>query len=565
MQVTYPSKKDFAQKIRDARTGSLDLVVVVTAALEANGTDEMKLLLAECARALKDDGLIFVHGHPHLLPELGVYLDQRLTFKYWIAIETIAQYDKSGLPSAHAAMLLFVKGSNRFNIERVRLPHPICDFCGSPLRDWGGKKHLMHPDGFVISDVWKYWPSENNRHRISSTVLNTVLELANPTGSGFRDSATSDALIDQQPRERIGVIGPQEGLGQGASVSEYAAQYRLPGFDDPLERYGEDTAPLSNRMFNVVHRGDALKILRRYPDNSIDLVFADPPYNLDKNYNVYDDGREDEHYINWCNSWLQEYVRILKPSGSLYVLNLPRWAMHHAAFLNQHLHFQNWIVWDALSEPRGKLMPAHYALLFYTKHLSSFTFNYDQVSQLDARTYCLRASCVRDRKLAGVDKKEALTDFWWDIHRIKHKRDRDHHPCQLPETLMERIIRLSTNPDDIVLDAFSGAGTTAVVSARMGRRYVAIDMDEKYARLTERKITEVERNGYVRRKPVHRPERTHTKKELQLELRSLAVRLGRLPTPDDVRRLSKYRIQIFYEMFPTWGKALKAAKLEVQE
>src|SRR3989304_920850 len=221
MQVTYPGKKDFTQKIKDARTGSLDLVVVVTAALDAGGADEMKLFLADCVRALKDGGLLFVHGHPHLLPELGTYLDQRLTFKYWIAIETIAQYDKSGLPSVHAAMLLFVKGSNGFNINRVRIPHPVCDFCGNPLRDWGGKKHLMNPDGFVISDVWKYWPSENNHHRISSSVLNTILELANATENGLRVSAMSDALIDQQPRERMGVIGPKEGLGQGASVSEY--------------------------------------------------------------------------------------------------------------------------------------------------------------------------------------------------------------------------------------------------------------------------------------------------------------------------------------------------------
>lgn len=161
-----------------------------------------------------------------------------------------------------------------------------------------------------------------------------------------------------------------------------------------------------------------------------------------------------------------------------------------------------------------------------------------------------------------TDDKEPLTDFWWDVHRIKHRRDRDYHPCQLPDALMERIIRLSTDEGDIVLDAFCGTGTTAVTAARLGRRYVAIDVDEKYVRMAREKIAEVERRGYVERESIRKPPRKYTKKELQLELRALAAQLGRLPTPEDVQRMSKYDLEVFFEMFPTWGKALKAAKLE---
>ncbi len=317
-------------------------------------------------------------------------------------------------------------------------------------------------------------------------------------------------------------------------------------------------------MFNVVHCGDAVETLKRYPDNSIDLVFADPPYNLDKPYNLYDDERENKRYADWCNAWLSEYVRILEPTGSLFVLNLPRWTMYHAQFLNQHLYFQNWIVWEALSEPRGKLMPAHYGLLFYTKHPTNFTFNYDQLNQLDARHYCLRSSCIRKRKAMGVDDKESLTDLWWNIHRIKHRRDRDYHPCQLPDALLERIIRLSTNPGDIVLDALCGTGTTPVTAFKLGRRYVAIDIDKNYVRITKEKLAEVEQNGFVRRESIRKPQREYTKKELQLELRKLASNLGRLPTPEDIRKMSKYDVQLFFDMFPSWNKALKAARLEVQ-
>jgi len=399
----------------------------------------------------------------------------------------------------------------------------------------------MHPDGYVISDVWTCLPPANNYIQLSAPALDTILQ-----------------MLDFESAEIKGIIGPQEAIGRHRSVAEAPAQYALPGFPELAETYDEPVNELNDGMFDVVHHGDALELLKRYPDNSVDLVFADPPYNLDKPYSTYNDERDD--YVSWCNAWLEEYVRILKPTGSLYVLNLPRWTMYHASFLNRHLYFQNWIVWDALSEPRGKLMPAHYGLLFYTKHPTDFTFNYDDVAELDARYYCLRASCIRKRKAMGVDDKEPLTDFWWNIHRIKHRRDRDYHPCQLPEALMERIIRLSTNPGDVVLDAFSGTGTTAVTALKLGRRYVAIDLDEGYVTITKRKIAEVERRGFVRRKSMRKPRQRYTKKELQLELRDLAAKLGRLPTQEDVAKMSKYDLQVFLETFPTWGKALKAAK-----
>ena len=226
---------------------------------------------------------------------------------------------------------------------------------------------------------------------------------------------------------------------------------------------------------------------------------------------------------------------------------------------------QNWIVWDAISEPRGKIMPAHYALLFYTKHPTNFTFNYREISEIDAPYFCLRSSCVKKRKKRGVDPKVEITDIWWDIHRIKHKKDRDVHPCQLPLKLLERIILLSTNKNDVVLDALCGTGTTAVAAAKLNRRYVAIDIDSHYVSITKRKIAEVTTKGFISREPERKARRAVTKKELQIELRNLARKLGRLPTEQDVKRMSQYEITLFKSVFPTWGKALKAAKLALKE
>ncbi|MBA4379152.1 MAG: hypothetical protein C0393_00410, partial [Anaerolinea sp.] len=342
----------------------------------------------------------------------------------------------------------------------------------------------MDPEGFAASDVWTNLPLEDNYAQLSEPALSTIIKMI--VGNKI-------------------IIGPTEGVRTSqTSISEPTYQYYLPHFG-PKISYPRESQILGDGLWNVVHHGDAIEILKRYPDNSVDLVFADPPYNLSKGYSVYNDTQSRDEYLAWCNSWLEEYIRILKPTGALYLLNLPHWTMYYAAYLNKRLYFKNWIVWDALSEPRGKIMPAHYGLLFYTKHPTKFIFNQEKLKEINSRQYCLRASCIRERKVLGDDKKDPLTDIWSDIHRLKHRRDRDYHPCQLPDALMERIIRLSTNEGDVVFDALAGTGTTAIIAKRLGRRYVAIDIDETYVRITQEKLEQVEDLGYVQRQSIKRP------------------------------------------------------------
>ncbi len=567
MPIEYPTRQNLLQTLKQANNSTLDFIVLVTGALYPEiGTDVLKEYLAECVRVLKNGGVLFVQGRPDYLPDLGVYLDQYLNFKYWITLESSIQNPTKGLPSVHAGLLLFTKGNGRFNVKRTRFPHQMCDACDRTLKDWGGKAHLMNPEGYVISDVWKDIPKKNNYTQISETVLQTVLRMLDLKGHEG-DNAGMFSGMDIENEELAGLVAPLEGvpsLSATRSIAEPKFQYQLPGFSPPKIKSEIAQKSIDAKSVDVVHHGDAVTILKQIPENSIDLVFADPPYNLDKEYSRYDDELEEKTYIEWCNEWLFEYARVLKPTGSLFVLNLPRWTIYHADFLNKHLYFQNWIVWDALSEPRGKLMPAHYGLLFYTKRPTDFTFNYEELSEIDARQYCLRASCIRKRKANGEDGKMPLTDIWWDIHRIKHRRDRDYHPCQLPDKLMERIIRLMTNEGDVVLDALAGAGTTPVIAARLNRRYVAIDMDEYYVQIMEDKLAMMKENGSIERESIKKEKKAFSKKELQLELRELASELGRLPTPEDVKTKSKYDLQVFFDAFPTWGKALKAAKLEVQ-
>jgi site-specific DNA-methyltransferase (adenine-specific) len=566
MKSIYLKRHELLKELSLMASRAIDFCILSTSSLNE---ELARRCLNECARIVKDDGLIFVHGLPQTLPSLLQPLMDTLTFKYWIAIESTAVKEGSGLPTAHAAVVLFSKQKSYFRIAKVRFPHRYCAFCNKTLKDWGGKAHLMHPDGFAISDVWRHFPKINNYTKISLPVLQTLFSLAN-----IDDKAT-------------GIVGPLEAAsfedpGNGAEkikliklhvaeelfdklYSQYALSTEVSGEASKRKKLVNENKvnPLSEDMVDKVYHGDIVEVLKNYPSNSIDLAFADPPYNLDKMYNSYEDKKKETLYLDWCNSWLKEYIRVLKPTGSLFLLNLPKWAIHHANFLNQYLFFQNWIVWDAVSEPRGKLMPSHYALLFYTKHPTDFIFNHDTVSEVDAPTFCLRASCIKERKKQGIDPKISLTDIWWDIHRIKHKKERDPHPCQLPEKLMERIILLTTNEGDVVLDGLCGTGTTPIVASKLRRRYIAIDLDKNYVEITKEKLQEIKTRGCVRRESIKRYKKPITKKQLQLELRELTKTLGRLPTEEDIRLMSKYSLETFKENFPSLGKALKAAKLEV--
>ena len=567
MKTIYLKQSELLKELSLTENKSIDFCILSTSALD---NELAKRCLNECLRIIKDDGLLFVHGLPQVLPTLLEPLMSKLTFKYWIAIESTLVKEESGLPTTHAAVVLFAKHKKYFRIAKVRFPHNHCAYCNRTLKDWGGKAHLMHPDGVAISDVWRHFHKTDNYKKLSLPVLQALFSLVN---------------LDEQ---LIGIVGPMEVVSfdepyyytNGAEIARSTRLHIAEELFDKvynqyslsitqMGRHGKNLPSdnkvnmLNENFQDKVYCGDIVKILKKYPSNSIDLAFADPPYNLDKMYNSYDDKKKESLYLEWCNSWLKEYIRVLKPTGSLYLLNLPKWAIYHANFLNQYLFFQNWIVWDAVSEPRGKLVPSHYALLFYTKQPTNFTFNYQKLTDIDAPVFCLRQSCIRERKKQGINTKVPVTDIWWDIHRIKHKKERDLHPCQLPEKLMERIILLSTNEGDIVLDGLCGTGTTPIVAAKLRRRYVAIDTDEKYVEITKKKLQEIKTKGYIERKPSQKSRKPITKKQLQLELRGLAKTLGRLPTEEDIRLMSTYNLEIFKENFPSLGKALKAAKLEI--
>ena len=243
------------------------------------------------------------------------------------------------------------------------------------------------------------------------------------------------------------------------------------------------------KYLNKIVQGDCLKIMREIPDDSVDMTFADPPYNLGKKYEHYEDNKETREYLAWCRKWLHEMVRITRSTGSIFVINIPLWSIYFAQYLSEVAYFKAWIAWDAMAAPRGrKLLPNHYAILWFVKDPKRYKF-------YDIRYPHPRCRVCGELIADYGGKKHLLhpfgplvSDVWTDIHRIRHKVRRDEHPCQLPVPLLERLILMATDEGDIVLDPFVGTGTTCVAAKRLGRQYIGIDIDPKYVEIARKNV-----------------------------------------------------------------------------
>lgn len=248
----------------------------------------------------------------------------------------------------------------------------------------------------------------------------------------------------------------------------------------------------SKSLLNKIIFGDCLEIMRKIPDNSVDVTFADPPFNLKKKYNSYYDEHDVEIYLSWCKEWLYEMVRITKPTGSIFVHNIPKWLIYFGSYLNEIAIFRHWIAWDAMGSPRGKtLLPNHYGILYYVK---SDKFKFYDIRMLHKR--CRKCKYILQdyggKKAQMHQFGPLVSDVWTDIHRIRHRKRRDKHPCQLPVHLIERLLLMTSDEGDVILDPFVGTGTTAIAAKRLGRRFISIDIDEKYIEIAHKKLKETQ-------------------------------------------------------------------------
>jgi len=252
---------------------------------------------------------------------------------------------------------------------------------------------------------------------------------------------------------------------------------------EDLSPYRESSQipPVFKTTHGLLYNCDCLQLLRAIKSEKIDCIFADPPFNLGKDYgNVkVNDQLEKKAYLVWSYTWLEECCRVLKPGGALFVYILPRWAYHFASFLDQYLDFRHWIAISMKGTfPRGKrLYPAHYALLYFTKG-SPKIFNRDEVRvPIPACRHC-----GKDIKDYGGHRKYLnpkglnLTDFWDDTSPNRHRKFKFRRINELKLAIPQRAIRISTVSNDIVLDPFGGGGSTYQAAEQLGRFWIGSEI-----------------------------------------------------------------------------------------
>ncbi|MGG4266187.1 DNA-methyltransferase [Peribacillus simplex] len=237
--------------------------------------------------------------------------------------------------------------------------------------------------------------------------------------------------------------------------------------------------PFFSTSLGELYNGNCIELLKQVPDNSVDCVFADPPFNLNKEY---DTGVNDKlmysEYINWCIKWLDECVRVLKPGGSLFIYNIPKWHTYLSNYLDQKLNFWSWIAVDMKSglPIANRLYPAHYSLLYYVKGAKPKTFN-NQRMPLQTCRHC--GGEIKDYggyKSKMNPKGVNVSDVWNDIYPVRHSSSKNRKFNELPVKLLDRIISMSTNENDVILDPFGGSGTTFAVSELLNRKWIGFEL-----------------------------------------------------------------------------------------
>jgi site-specific DNA-methyltransferase (adenine-specific) len=230
-----------------------------------------------------------------------------------------------------------------------------------------------------------------------------------------------------------------------------------------------------------LYHGDCLDLLKQVPTDSVDLVFADPPFNLGKDYGKgVSDKYIDDEYVDWCRAWVSECYRVAAPGASLFFYNLPKWNIPIANHLNDlGAVFRHWIAVDIkFGLPiRGRLYPSHYSLLYYSKGKPK-AFTRPRVPIQVCR------HCGGDIKDYGGHRNKLhpdginLSDVWSDIPPVRHKGTKHRGANQLSPKLLERVLTIGSEEGDLVLDPFGGAGTTYFVAEQMHRRWIGSELGD---------------------------------------------------------------------------------------
>lgn len=237
--------------------------------------------------------------------------------------------------------------------------------------------------------------------------------------------------------------------------------------------------PIYTSKLGELYNGDCREVMGGLEKESFDVIFCDPPFNLDKNYGAdSDDNVSEDEYLRWCTEWIDEAIPLLKPGGAFFIYNLPKWNVHLSHYLCQRLNMRDWIAIDIkFGLPRPKqLYPSHYSLIYFIKGSTPERFNPPRLPVDTCRHCGGEQSDYGGYKSKLNSEGMNLTDVWDGIPPVRHSKYLDRDANQLSIKLLHRVLQISTQPGDRVLDPFIGAGTTAAAAEVMDREWTGIEL-----------------------------------------------------------------------------------------
>lgn len=254
--------------------------------------------------------------------------------------------------------------------------------------------------------------------------------------------------------------------------------------------------PLTPELLNRIHHGDCLETLARFPDQSVHLAFADPPFNIGYDYDEYKDRLEEDQYIEWCTRWMQQLHRVLISTGTFWLAIGDEYAAElKVAAKKIGFHTRSWVIWYYTFgvHCKYKFTRSHAHLFHFVKDPHSFTFNHTDIRVPSARqlVYGDKRAESSGRLpddtwiLRPQDIPESFTEdeSTWYFPRVAgtFKERAGYHGCQMPEQLLARIIRACSAPGDVVLDPFAGSASTLITAKKLARHFVGCELSQEYS------------------------------------------------------------------------------------
>jgi len=268
---------------------------------------------------------------------------------------------------------------------------------------------------------------------------------------------------------------------------------------------------------NRIIQGDCIAGLGSVPARTVDLAFADPPFNIGYEYDRYQDNRPPDEYLDWSEEWMSAVKRVLKPSGAFWLAIGDEYAAELKVIATRNLGFycRSWVVWYYTFgvHCESKFTRSHAHLFHFVVDPKSFVFNASEVRVPSARqlvyadkranpkgrvpddTWLVRPVPHESWILRPQDLPEGFaadSDTWYFPRVCGTFRERmGFHGCQMPEQLLGRVVRACSNVNDIVLDPFAGSGTTLAVAKKLNRRYLGFELSPDYAREAKRRLDRI--------------------------------------------------------------------------